>query len=235
MKFLVPNDVALQLQRSVRDAMLQDRFVNPETGTYEVWGTYFDTPRWDVFQRNAGFARKKFRLRRYPKSDVAYLERKRKRQGRVSKVRIPLSLHEWHRVIRGEAPTLHDDPVTLDWYLHRLQRRQLRPVVSITYERTPYMQMDRSGPIRLTVDRHLRCGVVEGDRSYLGAPLSAEMISRCCIVEMKFLEAMPLLFRDWIRDFGLVPTSFSKYRTAVSLLGIGTSVAGTDSQPSITE
>ena len=54
---------------------------------YRTASVYFDTDEYDVFYRRGSFARSKYRVRRYGRTDVVFLERKLARPGLVAKRR----------------------------------------------------------------------------------------------------------------------------------------------------
>src|SRR5207245_1606398 len=54
---------------------------------YPVTSLYLDTERFDVFHRKGSFGRSKYRVRRYGQSEIAFLERKLKTRGLLTKRR----------------------------------------------------------------------------------------------------------------------------------------------------
>ena len=84
-------------------------------------------------------------------------------------------------------------------------------------ERTAYFGDGDSGPMRITFDRRLRaCRAtsLEWNSDVRPTPLPIAGV----IVELKFTESMPLLFKKIIEAFGLTTTTASKYRAAVEVL-----------------
>jgi hypothetical protein len=79
--------------------------------------------------------------------------------------------------------------------------------------------MTPAGPIRLTVDRDLqawRTGAMAFNDADPGVPL----IGKQCILELKYRRETPRLFKLLIEEFALDVRSISKYRLAVTALGL---------------
>jgi hypothetical protein len=119
-------------------------------------------------------------------------------------------LNELSRLI--EAPTMD-----AEWFTNRVRARTLGPVCRIAYERTAYFGDGETGPLRITFDRRLRACPANGldwNSDWRPTPLPIVGV----IVELKFTEAMPLLFKRIVEGFGLTTTTASKYRAAVETL-----------------
>jgi hypothetical protein len=192
-----------------------DPHADPALGnTYLVNGLYFDTPALDVFHRMPGFKRRKFRLRRYGAGEEIFLEQKRKSAGRVAKRRI--------QVAEADLQRLREMPLDVDWIGHwfhrRLSARKLQPTCSIGYQREAYFSQNGEGPLRLTLDRNIRCKDAEHytvEPSADGVAIASDQV----LLELKFRKHLPALFRAMMQDFALTPGPLSKYRLAIEALG----------------
>ncbi len=216
LKFQVDERKALDLAAWADEHLNLDPHADPAlNNSYRVHGTYFDTSALDVFHRSPGYKKKKYRLRRYGDNEMVFLEQKRKSAGRVAKRRIQIAQAELDRL--REIPT--DADWAGNWFHRRIAVRKLSPSCSISYQRQAYFGQNAEGPLRLTLDRHLRCRLA--DRLAVmevtdGLPMLPEHV----LLELKFRSHMPALFKSLMRDFALMPQSVSKYRSAVQALGL---------------
>lgn len=155
-------------------------------GCYQVSTLYFDTPSLSMLIRERGFRTTKYRVRRYGAEDLTYFERKRKRGNRVRKV----------REAGSEPPT---------WFESERCARGLDPALWVTYQRHAFVGEDG---LRLTMDGDLRAWRTEEPGTYdRPGPL---------VVELKFHDALPALFRTLIAELRLMPAACSKYRLSMA-------------------
>ncbi len=78
--------------------------------------------------------------------------------------------------------------------------RQLKPVCQVAYHRTARVATSQAGPIRLTVDQNLHTRTIDGAAFDHAGP-GAKLLDDRLIVEMKFREGLPELFRRAIEEF----------------------------------
>jgi len=226
-KFLVAPERAAQILSWARARLSPDPYAGGETGDgYLITSLYFDTAEFDVFHRRGSFGRSKFRIRRYGRGEVAFLERKLKTRGLLTKRRSIVQL--------DELAQLSEDAAGRDWagywFHRRLAARALKPVCQISYQRTARVALTEYGPIRLTLDDNLRARPTEDLRFH--EPEGNLILDDRIILEMKFRYAMPALFKYLVEEFALTPKPFSKYRLAASALGLA-SVPRSDPQTNI--
>jgi len=174
-----------------------------------------------VFHRQGSFGRSKYRIRRYGKNGIVFLERKLKTRGLLAKRRSIIKLDELARLAGAEPERGWPG----FWFHRRFLARNLGPVCQISYHRTARVAMTRYGPIRLTLDENLRAlragGLCFGEDA--GTLLSQDSI----ILELKFRYEMPVLFKYLAEEFALNPQRISKYRLAAAALGLA-AVPGSD-------
>src|SRR5947208_2079010 len=181
LKFLVSPPTAERIREWARARLVPDPNASGESSdAYRITSLYFDTRHFDVFHRRGSFGRSKYRIRRYGASEVAFLERKLKTRGLLSKRRSVVKLAELKRL----GDTRPERGWAGFWYHQRLLARRLNPVCRISYRRTARVAMTGFGPIRLTLDDDIRAlGANEldfgGDAA--GRHLSAEKV----IIELK--------------------------------------------------
>jgi len=226
-KFVVPRPLADQIRDWTRARLSPDpNGAGNLSDVYRITSLYFDTEQFEVYHRKGSFGRSKYRIRRYGSSEVAFLERKLKTHGLVSKRRTIVRVDELERVSGPAA----ERSWAGCWYHRRLLARQLRAVCQISYERTARVSMTRCGPIRLTLDNAICARPVSGI-AFTAAGDGALLLEHEVIVELKFRFEMPALFKQLVEEFGLNPKPISKYRMAAAALGL---VAEQNANPTVT-
>lgn len=215
LKFLVTRPVAEQIREWARARLSPDPHVSEGLGdAYQIASLYFDTESYDVFHRKGSYARSKYRIRRYGPSEVAFLERKLKTRGIVSKRRSIIKIEDLERLSRIEP----ERSWAGFWYHQRLLVRRLRPICEIAYRRTARVSMTERGPIRLTLDENVQAWPLNG-LIFNGAKNGKLLSESLVILELKFRAEMPDLFKQLVEGFSLRPQPISKYRFAAVALG----------------
>jgi hypothetical protein len=225
LKFLVP----AALGDAVRDWAREHLQPDPHGGgvhrdAYSTTTLYTDTAEWDAYERRGSYARSKFRVRRYGEADVAFLERKLRTNALLSKRRQQVRLAELSRL---EQPPTESSGWPGGWFAARLALRRLAPVCQVVYERVARVAPTLHGPARLTVDTGLRACPNSAWRFI--DDVHVPFLEDRQIIEMKFLVAMPAVFKRALAEFNLVSAQISKYRLAVEALGLTALVATLES------
>ena len=214
-KFLVSPELACQIRDWARARLSPDPNADgPAADTYQITSLYFDTEAFQVFHRKGSYGRSKYRVRRYGQSGVVYLERKLKTRGLLAKRRSVVELGKMERLCDSKPERGWPG----FWFHQRLLAREVRPVCQISYLRTARVAMTNLGPIRLTLDEDL-CG--QEVHAIQFSELTGELIlKKQLVLELKYRYEMPVLFRNLVEEFALQAQPFSKYRLAVSSLGL---------------
>lgn len=234
-KCLIPRSLAEELERTLGSRMLVDPFAAKENdGQYRITTLSTDTEDRDCFHRSPGYAKRKYRLRRYGSESRLYLEQKTRRGQRVNKRRVATTEFELQSVFAPTRCTQQDaecrnttsfhtvtDEETL-WDLHMFQNRidslNLRPVCLMSYQRRAWFAETDSGPVRWTLDRSL-VGAEWTQWSFDGcSALKPILQDDQVICEFKFSGGMPSLFKQVVHDYQITPGGFSKYRNCMSKL-----------------
>lgn len=220
LKFFLSPDIAACVRTWALQAMSADPHLEAgQQDLYTVNTLYFDTIRRDVFHKQGSYARSKYRIRCYGQEQTAFLERKIKTGGQISKWRLPIPISDLSKV---SYPGSDHDDWSGAWFRRRIQLRKLEPVCRISYYRMARESRSRFGRFRLTLDEAIYAEPIQilsfaRDNSPL-TPVD------CCphgmVLELKFTETMPALFKELIEYFRLTESSFSKYRGAVNNLGL---------------
>lgn len=215
-KFVIDEPTAQEIERWSRQHLEVDPFcLKQPDGTYCITSLYTDTPAFDVYHRAPLYRRRKFRLRRYGSEGTIHLERKARRGERVSKHRT--SVHQSELVFLGEPEARSDWQGA--WFHERLLRKSLQPACVLVYKRAAYLASSSEGPLRLTIDRQIQGQL--SSRWHVG--LTAEpqsILPGQAILELKFREAMPSLYKQLVADLQLTASGFSKYRRCLDTCGL---------------
>jgi hypothetical protein len=216
MKFLVDAAAAVRVEAWAARYLPLDVHADPTLGNaYRTVSLYLDTPALDVFHRVKPFRRRKFRVRRYGEAGDVFLERKTRKGDQVRKRRVA--------VPEGDLSLLNgigsEATWTGSWFHECVLEGGLRPVCLVGYERVAYAGLSTEGPVRLTIDRHVRCLPAAGwhvSGVHNGLPL----LEGQAILELKFRGALPTLFKLLLEEMALAPAAASKYRLGVRAWGL---------------
>lgn len=215
LKFLVNAPLAGQIEAAARAFLTPDPHGDPaHGGAYDVTTLYLDTLQLDTFHRSPGYARRRFRLRRYGAAPVVWLERKTRDADQVAKRRA--SVPEPDTAQLAQPLSLNTWPG--HWFHQRLTARRLVPSCLIAYQRSALIGSGPEGPMRLTIDRHVRgslCSQWRVSPVTTGIPV----LEGQAVLEFKFHEALPAPFKLLIQGFRLSPAAVSKYRLCRGALG----------------
>ncbi len=101
------------------------------------------------------------------------------------------------------------------WFHQRLRERELLPACAIAYRR--FARHGRLGTqdVTFTLDQSMR-GRPISELEMPALPEGDGYAIEGCILELRFSHALPLDLKHMVRDFGLVPSTTSKYRLAVA-------------------
>jgi hypothetical protein len=219
-KFVVDATVGAEIRDWARTRLAADPHGGGACGDeYPVTSLYLDTDVFDVFHRRGSYGRSKYRVRRYDDAPTAFLERKLRTRGCLSKRRTIVDIGALPRLT---ADTPHAG-VEMAWFRRRVALRRLRPVCQISYTRMARIANTLEGPSRLTLDEELSAVQIDSF-SFEPAP-GTRLLADRMIVELKHGGSMPAVFRQLVEAFTLTPQRSSKYRAAVEALGlVGTHV-----------
>lgn len=227
-KFLVPHAMGAAIRDWARRHLEADPHGSGPFGDeYRTSTIYFDSPDFDVFHRRGSFGRSKYRIRRYEGSPDVFLERKLRRPGMLAKRRTPVSTGALERLERGV-----DESWEGQWFHRRLLLRRLRPVCQISYHRVARHGLSPLGPVRLTLDQSLHVARASrpaflGERNGDGGVVG--IVEENMILELKYRSQTPVLFKQLVEEFSLVPQTASKYRLGIAAIepdGLRDAVSG---------
>jgi hypothetical protein len=155
------------------------------------------------------------------------LEQKSKMLSQLSKRRLEFDLQCMSQIDRALAS---DTFVTEDednWFLSDVSQRSLTPACMVRYERLAFFLETQHNSLRLTIDSNLSSAACYStqfaDQPWQSAnfepfskfdPLQF-ILQDQLILELKFLDSIPSLFKRLLAEFQIEPIKFSKYRTAM--------------------
>lgn len=214
-KFLLTESEVAEVERWLRPRLTPDRHAEPALGgAYQVTSVYFDTAGLDVYRRSETFRRRKYRVRRYGSAPTVYLERKTKKDQRVRKRRTAVPFDGLAALVGADWP---DWPGT--WFARQLAGRSLGPVCRVSYLRRALVGTCHDGPIRVTFDR-LALGAPAAGPAPRPVADGKPLLDGEVITELKFLGAMPTVFKDVVEGMKISPRPVSKYRRCVEAVGL---------------
>jgi len=212
-KFLITAEMGLQIQEWARSNLERDPSGVGECGDqYATTSLYYETPGFDVFHQKESYGRAKYRIRRYGLDNYIFLERKFRTDRLLAKRRTSVPLEGLQRL--GE---LQADPTWEGYWFHRrILTRGLKPLVQVSYDRTARCGSAPTGPIRLTIDTNLRVLPLP-DRAFLPG-LGLPLIESQCILELKYVQDIPAIFKMVVERYAISPGRVSKYRLGLGAL-----------------
>ncbi len=193
-------------------------FVKPDSyGIYEIANLYFDTDDYSIIRASIEkpvVYKEKLRLRCYgiPKrDDKVFLELKKKFNDVVYKRRVPIILADAEKYLTsGIKPAYADQQIIneIDWFIN-----MYHPATKafIAYDRAAFFSKEAKD-LRITFDRNIRWRSSQLDltKGNWGFPI---LDSNKVLMEVKFLETMPLWLSCLLSEMEIYGSSFSKYGT----------------------
>jgi len=214
-KFVVDASIGEQIREWARTRLHSDPHgAGPFGDEYRVSSVYFDTDARDVYHRRGSYGRSKYRIRRYQDDALVFLERKLRNGSRLAKRRTTVDLTILPLLAMPGA--LNGDGTA--WFRRRVALRGLQPICQVSYSRVARMGTMSDGPARLTIDERIHA--LRTASFTFDANPGAPVLDGSMILELKYRDVVPAVFRQLIEEFRLTPRRSSKYRVAVSTLGL---------------
>ncbi len=238
-KYLVPETLRESLRAAIQPFVHPDPHATPRATHggyrgYTVRSIYFDTSRFaHYFANEDGLAvRAKPRIRGYDeqRSDsMAFLEVK-KRHGAVgSKARAPMPFAAVPDLLASGDIAAHVAPsrscpsavVDAEQFVHRVQRFALRPVVTVAYDREPYVGSHETS-LRITFDGDVRSVAYPALSDLYRPEFERRSLRGCFVLEVKYDSRLgfPIWLRPFLASHGIVRRALSKYSICLTDLGI---------------
>ncbi|TWU35730.1 VTC domain protein [Novipirellula aureliae] len=217
LKYLIDADLSQEIRAWAREHLGVDSHCDDAMGdSYEVNTLYLDTPELDLFYGTSKVGKAKHRIRRYGDNATLWVETKRKKSYVVNKNRTAASEEETVSRLTNLAD---QSPWCGDWFAARIIERRMHPTIQVHYRRFARTSTLSTNHLRLTIDSRLQTSPANGwnvastsDRANQSQRVSATDVE---ILELKFQNQMPHLFKELLRTYAIAETGFSKYRTSV--------------------
>lgn len=238
-KYLVPETLREALRAAIQPFVHPDPHATPRDTHggycgYTVRSIYFDTSRFaHYFANEDGLAvRAKPRIRGYddqrPES-VAFLEVK-KRHGAVgSKARAPMRFAAMPDLLASGDIAAHVTPSRscpsavsdAEQFVHRVHRHALRPVVTVAYDREPYVGTYETS-LRITFDGDIRSVAYPVLANLYQPQFDRRSLRGYFVLEVKYDSRLgfPIWLRPFLASHGIVRRALSKYSICLTDLGI---------------
>ena len=100
----------------------------------------------------------------------------------------------------------------------RVALRRLRPVCQVSYMRIARVGRTADGPVRLTLDEGMTA--LASDSFSFETGTGTVLLDGFAIIELKYRNSVPALFKEAVETFALSPARWSKYRAAAEALGL---------------
>lgn len=184
-----------------------------EGGTYRIQSIYFDNYQDKALrEKTSGTAkREKWRIRWY-NNDLSFfmLEKKMKVDSLCMKFDTKLTGEECRRILRNDTDWMLSRDDLLREFCCRQRAQQLRPRVTVSYLREPYIY--GPGNVRVTFDSDIRTSLYEQDflcSERVDIPATDSPGS--LLMEVKYDRYLPAVVQDLIQIGRVRQGAFSKY------------------------
>ncbi|WP_372726148.1 VTC domain-containing protein [Novipirellula sp.] len=215
MKFLPRYERTFVLDDVAAAALIESasRRMDPPASN-DVSDLFYDTENWHRPAKTKTKTKAKtidktiYRVRRIDHAWDVFLEQQR-REKQTTKLRrsiVPSS--ELKRLELNVA----DKTWEATWFHKNIIKRGLRRSLNVRFDRLAFNADSIEGPLRLTIDRNIRCQVfsdlVNPDQNP-STPIPMHL------VRMKYSVSLPAIFKSLIYEFALLPNPTSMYRECV--------------------
>lgn len=197
---------------------LSEHIVPDEYGKSTINNIYFDTPDYRLIRASIEkptVYKEKLRIRSYgiPEADSnVFVELKKKYKGIVYKRRVDMTYEEAIAYLYKHENPPKPSQVTREIDCFMRFYGNLRPAVSLFYDRVAYYSKD-DHELRFTFDTNIRFRNKQLDLRY-GDFGTVILDDSQYILEIKCIESMPLWLTRELDRLKIYPSSYSKYGTA---------------------
>ena len=121
------------------------------------------------------------------------------------------------QLLANLCPCSLPDEAPQAWFCEAVAKKNLHPVSLVSYRRTAFNALVGPEAVRLTLDREIMarpCREWKVERVNEGQAVNPDT----WVLEIKFPDVLPVLFRRLLEEHRLVQSGFSKYRSACETL-----------------
>lgn len=216
-KYIITKKQHDELLKEIVQYMRKDFYcINKD---YNIFNLYFDSNNYTLCHRSIQKPpfKEKLRMRSYYLNDpqeLSFLEVKRKIGKTVSKRRIAGTTQELMNFIStGTIPTsipAKEKQIAVE-LSHMIKHYELCPKVFLSYQREAYYDKNNDN-FRLTFDSNIQYRTT--DLNFSNGNNLTLLPSDKYIMEIKFINSIPLWLVDALSRYKIYPCSFSKYGVA---------------------
>lgn len=229
-KYWVPIGKLDELRGLLGPFMELDRHAVDSGGEYTVRSIYFDTPDLECyFMKLSGVKRRnKVRLRGYnlkEDDNTVFFEIKKKVDEPLIKNRAGMKYEDAVRILEGgpveqlvqPSPKWPEAVNNARRFMYHLHARNMRPMVTVIYEREPYQSIlkDRANDLRITFDKHLRGVAHPGYHELFEEKYAHPVDNSRFIMEIKFNLYLPAWVKAIAASLDLQKGPASKYALCI--------------------
>jgi hypothetical protein len=249
LKYLVKEETARAIRRFVSCYLKPDEFAATLPNySYPVHSLYLDSPDLTTYQavQCGEKNRYKLRIRYYSDTDsTVYFEIKRRTNDVISKMRAKVRRDAVQPLLSGQPPQLRHlaspdgrQLVALQEFCRLMHALRAAPKSHVAYMREAWMSPVNNA-VRVTFDRAVQCEPEFGAAMTTALGNAVTPFDDQVVLELKFVDRMPVWFSEMVRLFGLVRGGAPKYAQGISLIGehrvsnrgVGLKVRGTRGTP----
>jgi SPX domain protein involved in polyphosphate accumulation len=230
LKYVIPEDAALQVRDYVRAYLEIDEFGATMSGfSYPVHSLYLDSDDLYLYRTTINGDKNRFKLRlRYyedrPDAPV-FFEVKRRMNSIIMKQRGGVKREHVADLLAGHFPDpsflLSKDPKHLNAvqnFCTLMLRIGARPKAHIGYMREAWIS-PQDNSVRVTLDRDVQCHPEPTPRLSTAPGTPVTTFGKNVILELKFTNRYPNWVGDLVRTFGTMQCGAAKYADGVAVLG----------------
>jgi hypothetical protein len=229
LKYLLKEETALAIRRFVSCYLKPDEFAAALPNySYPVHSLYLDSPDLATYQAVQCGEKNRFKLRIRYYSDTqasVYFEIKRRTNDVISKMRAKVKREAVQPLLNGQPPQLRHlaspdgkQLVALQEFCRLMHSLRATPKSHVAYMREAWMSPVNNSA-RVTFDRSVKCEPEFGAALTTALGEAVAPFDDRVVLELKFVDRMPVWFSEMVRTFGLVRGGAPKYAQGIAVFG----------------
>lgn len=229
LKYLVSESTARSLRQFLRSYLKPDEFAaNLPNQSYPVHSLYLDSPDLTTYQAVQCGEKNRFklRIRYYSDTDqVVFFEIKRRMNESIAKCRAKVLRSAVRPLLSGQPPQLRHlakpdgkHLAALQEFCRLMHGMKATPRSHVAYQREAWMSPVNNS-MRVTFDREVQCEPEFGATLQTALGEAVTPFEKKVVLELKFIDRMPVWCTEMIRVFGLVRGGAPKYAQGILTMG----------------
>lgn len=229
LKYLVSESTARSLRQFLRSYLKPDEFAaNLPNNAYPVHSLYLDSPDLTTYQAVQCGEKNRFklRIRYYSDTDqVVFFEIKRRMNDSIAKCRAKVLRSAVRPLLSGEPPQLRHlakpdgkQLAALQEFCRLMHTMNATPRSHVAYYREAWMSPVNNA-MRVTFDREVQCEPEFSTALKTALGEAVTPFEKKVVLELKFIDRLPVWCTEMIRVFGLVRGGAPKYAQGILTMG----------------